>query len=246
MSDRTHTRITCIEFRNLVGGDPARRDAALAEHRLGCRGCADYARAVEQLDRSIFAALAVPVPEGLGHRVVLRATAEDAPQRMRFAWASAAVAAAVALIAVALLWAAPWRGVAQESLAREVMAHAHHETISWDPNLVPVASTRLRGVLARGEVALLDEAQLGIVVYARTCVLRGHKVPHLTVQGTAGPAMVLLLADEPIAHEEKLDEDGLRGVLVPVGTGSIAIVAADPAAVEAVRQRVVSALALGI
>jgi hypothetical protein len=66
------------------------------------------------------------------------------------------------------------------------------------------------------------------------------------VQGAAGPAMVLLLPDEPLAREQRLDEEGLHGVLVPVGTGSIAIVAQDPRAIEAVRQQVTRAVALGI
>jgi len=76
--------------------------------------------------------------------------------------------------------------------------------------------------------------------------VHGRAVPHLVVQSTAGPAMVLLLPGERLAREEVLDQDGLRGVLIPVGDGTIGIVAADPAAVEAVRQRVTQAVELGI
>ncbi len=235
--------LTCIEYRNLIGGDPARRDAAVAAHRLACRGCAEFSRDVESLDRRLAAALAVPLPEGLAHRVVLRATAEQAPSTTR--WALAA-AAAFAFVVAGAVWFAPWRAQDPAALAHEVIAHARHEPQSWAPELQPVSSTRVRNVLARGEVALLDEARLGVVTFATVCPLRGREVPHLMVQSVAGPAMVLLLPDEPLARTETLDEDGLRGVLVPVGTGSIAIVAADPRAVEAVRQRVTSAVNLGI
>lgn len=236
--------LTCIEYRNLIGGDPGRRDGAVAAHRLACRGCAEFSREIEGLDRRLAAALAVPLPEGLAHRVVLRATADRVPSSTR--WALAA-AAAFAFVVAGAVWWAPYRSDdAVLALGAEVIAHAHHEPGSWAADLVPVKSVRLRNVLARGEVELLDEAQLGTVSYATVCPLRGRQVPHLTVQSVAGPAMVLLLPDEPLAREQALDQDGLRGVLVPVGKGSIAIVAADPRAVEAVRRRVVSAVDLGI
>jgi hypothetical protein len=236
--------LTCIEYRNLIGGDPARREPAIAAHRLACRGCADFSREVEGLDRRLAAALAVPLPEGLAHRVVLRATAETVPSATR--WAVAA-AAAFAFVVAGAVWLAPIRQQpTASSLGAEVIAHAQHEPASWGPGIEPVSSASLRNVLARGEVALLDEARLGVVSYATVCPLHGRQVPHLTVQSVAGPAMVLLLPDEPLAREQALDADGLRGVLVPVGRGSIAIVAADPRAIEAVRRQVTRAVDLGI
>lgn len=237
--------LTCIEYRNLVGGDPGRRDAAVAAHRLACRGCAEFSREVEALDQRLARALALPLPEGLDHRMVLRATADEAPRAAR--WALAA-AAAFAFVVAGAVWLAPrWqREATPVMLAAEVLAHAKHEPASWSAALAPVKSVSLRNVLDRGEVALLDEARLGVVTYATVCPLRGHQVPHLMVQSVAGPAMVLLLPQEPLKREQRLDEEGLHGVLVPVGAGSIAIVAADPRAVEAVRQRVTRAVALGI
>ena len=234
---------TCLEFRRAYGADPQQRDAALARHRLECRGCAEYARSVEALDRGIAQALAVPVPDGLAHRVMLRATTDAAPR----AWRRQAysVAAGLALVAVGVALGVFWQRNGAP-LGADVMAHAHHEPQSWEASAVPVAAVRLRGVFDRGEVRLLDAAQLGFVSYARDCPFRGHQVPHLVVQSPAGPAMVLLLAHERVRREQALVEDGMHGVIVPVGVGSIAIVATDPAAVEAVRQRITSAVELGI
>ena len=236
---------SCIEFRQAIGADPHRRDPALLRHRMGCRSCTQYALGVEQLDRALAVALAVPVPEGLAHRVVLRAMSA---QR----WSRPAIATAAAVVLVALgavlgaLWSRSPAAYGPMSLGADVMAHAHHEPSSWQAGLEPVAAQRLSGVLERGEIALLDAAQLGRVSYARICRFRGREVPHLTAQSVAGPAMVLLLPHERLAAELALDEDGLRGVIVPVGTGSIAIVAADQAAVAAVRQRLITAVRVGI
>lgn len=235
----------CIEFRHAIGADPRQRDPALLRHRLECRGCNQYALGIEHLDRALGLALAVPVPAGLAHRVVLRA--ESAPRWSRPALAAAAAVVLVALGAVlGVLWSRTPSAYGPMSLGADVMAHAHHEPASWQAGLEPVATQRLAGVLERGEVELLDSARLGPVTYARTCRLRGHEVPHLMVQSVAGPAMVLLLSQERVADELALAEDGLRGVIVPVGSGSIAIVAEDPAAVAAVRQRLTAAVRLGI
>jgi hypothetical protein len=235
----------CIEFRRTVGADPGRRDPALLRHRLECRGCGEFAQGVEQLDRALARAFAVPLPEGLAHRVVLRAESAS-----RWPRPSLAVAAGIGLLAVGVAVGALWQrnpvAISPGTLAVDVMAHAHHEPGSWQPTLEPVALTRLRGVLERGEVELLDQARLGPVSYARICRFRGREVPHLTVQSSAGPAMVLLLPGETLDRELPLAEDGLRGVVVPVGGGSIAIVAADPAAVAAVQRRLESAVRLGI
>lgn len=235
----------CIGFRQAIGAEPRRRDPALLRHRLECRGCSQYALGVEQLDRALGLALAVPVPEGLAHRVVLRAA--SARHWPRSAVATAAAVALLALGAVlGVLWSRSPAAYGPMSLGADVMAHAHHEPASWQDGLEPVADRRLSGVLERGEIALLDSARLGPVIYARSCRFRGREVPHLMVQSVAGPAMVLLLPHERLADELPLAEDGLRGVIVPVGTGSIAIVAADPAAVAAVRQRLITSVRVGI
>lgn len=235
----------CIEFRHTIGADPRRRDPALLRHRLECRGCSEYALSIEQLDRVLGLALAVPVPEGLAHRVVLRA--ESARRWPRSALATAAAVALVAAGAVlGVLWSRSPAAYGPMSLGADVMAHAHHEPASWQAELEPVAARRLSGVLERGEIALLDSAQLGPVTYARTCRFRGREVPHLMVQSVAGPAMVLLLPHERLAEDVPLAEDGLHGVIVSVGNGSIAIVAADAAAVAAVRQRLLTAVRVGI
>ena len=235
----------CIDFRHAIGADPHRRDPALLRHRLECRGCSQYALGIEQLDRALGLALAVSVPEGLAHRVVLRAESDSRWPRLPIA-----LAAGVALLAIGVVVGARWSRGPESfntvTLGADVMAHAHHEPVSWQADLEPVAAQRLAGVLERGEVALLDAARLGPVSYARTCPFRGREVPHLVVQSVAGPAMVLLLPQERLAQEQSLAEDGLRGVIVPVGEGSIAIVAADQAAVAAVRQRLLTAVRIGI
>jgi hypothetical protein len=63
------------------------------------------------------------------------------------------------------------------------------------------------------------------VVYASACPFRGRLVPHLVVQTAEGPLTVMLLKREKTRAREEFAEDGYRGVLVPAGEGSIAILA---------------------
>jgi len=68
------------------------------------------------------------------------------------------------------------------------------------------------------------------------------------VQGRAGPVIVLLLADEHIAAEIPLDipQEGLRGVIVPLDEGSIAILGDDAEALEAIERDVSAAVSWSI
>ena len=77
----------------------------------------------------------------------------------------------------------------------------------------------------------------GTVSYARSCRFRGRMVPHLVVQTEMGPVTVMVLVHESVAKPVPFDEQGYRGVIVPVpGHGSLAVLArgqdADLNAVE--------------
>ena len=61
------------------------------------------------------------------------------------------------------------------------------------------------------------------VVYAMACPFRGRRVPHLVVQTSAGPLTVMLLAHEKVAERTEFSEHGYRGVLLPAGSGAVAV-----------------------
>jgi hypothetical protein len=98
--------------------------------------------------------------------------------------------------------------------------------------------------VALGADAAIDLARLDVVSYARSCLVNGRWVPHLVVQGETGPVMVLLLAREPLAQPQPLDlpAENLRGAIVPVGGGSIAILGQDGETLEAMQQALAEAV----
>jgi hypothetical protein len=235
--------LTCIEFRQRVGAEPASRGPDVLRHRLECRTCGEHARDLEAFDRRLAAALRLPVPEELAHRVMLRATSE--PGRGRMAFAAAAMVAFVALgVALGVGWQ---RGAApQVPLNEDLLAHLHHEPDTLVPTAVTVAAHRVREVMDKGGARLMDEATLGSVSYARLCPFRGRVVPHLVFQGAEGPVTVMLLPHERVAGPTPFDEGGYRGVIVPAGEGSIAVIGVDDPSVALVRERVTRSVALTI
>ena len=65
--------------------------------------------------------------------------------------------------------------------------------------------------------------------YAQSCQFRGHTVPHLVVQTAMGPVTVMVLPHDSVAKTVRFDEEGYRGVIVPVaGHGSLAVLARGP------------------
>ena len=104
--------------------------------------------------------------------------------------------------------------------------HWHHEPDSWLETSSPVSAALLAEVLA-GE-AELDQAALQTVSYAETCWVAGEWIPHLVVQGEAGPYMVLLMPGRVLQSPVPLSlpEEGLSGSIVPAGAGSIAVLGA--------------------
>ncbi len=63
------------------------------------------------------------------------------------------------------------------------------------------------------------------IVYAAPCPFRGRRIAHLVVQTAHGPLTVMLLPHVNVTRREKFSEDGLDGMLLPAGKGSVAVLA---------------------
>jgi hypothetical protein len=73
------------------------------------------------------------------------------------------------------------------------------------------------------------KAVAGLVSYASSCSFRGHTVPHLVVQTELGPVTVMVLTHETIRSAMRFNEQGYRGVIIPVrGHGSLAVLERGP------------------
>lgn len=229
--------MNCLEFRQIVGADPERRDAELAQHRLVCRGCMEFASAQENLSGHLRRALHTPVPDELAARVLWR-QANAKP-----GWSRPLSLAAVLLASIGLgfMTYATLRPV---SLSQDVIAHIRHEPELLLPASAMAAPQRVNAVLNRGGYGLSRD--MDNVTHAGLCPFRGRLVPHLVMNVEGEAVSVLLLPHERVRDVQDIHEDGFDGVIVPAARGSIVIVAPREDLLVPVQQQLEQAVHHGI
>jgi hypothetical protein len=231
--------MNCLEFRRGLGVEPARRDAEWLAHRDGCARCRDAYERAQHFESSLRGALAVPVPDGLADRVLLRQTTtvrgERGAQRRSMAWR---VAAALALaVGVAALY-----GISRPVYALPELAVAHltHE---------PMALTA-HGHLDAAQVAAVFHAsgvplhaEPGPVDYLALCSLARDDALHVVVQRPEGPVTVFFVVGRHDGARTAWTHDGMKGRTIPLRDGTLVLLARDDASFDALERAWTAALA---
>jgi hypothetical protein len=159
----------------------------------------------------------------------------------RKGWLAMAASVVLAFVVAGALWlSAPG-----SSLAADVVTHMRGEPDAWRRTDVPVPTDSLQEVLRDSRLRLAAGA--GTVSYASSCSFRGNRVPHLVIQTESGPVTVMVLVHETVPKSVHFDEQGYRGVIVPVaGHGSLAVLTRGPTAdieiVERIAARVLDSI----
>ena len=225
----------CSEFRQRIESDPASTDDQADQHARDCAACNAYARRVRAAERLICPALRFDVAE-FNRQVAAQAQPAG---RLRF---RAMAGTAAALVVMVAIWALVRPNSGSGTLALDVAEHWQHEPYSWVVTDARVSDGDLQRVLKKA--ARLDLAKMGPITYASSCFFRGHWIPHLVVQGQAGPVMVLLMPDERLETPERvvIPEEGLSGVIVPHGRGSVALLGDSAEPMEPLERNLVEAV----
>ena len=127
-----------------------------------------------------------------------------------------------------------------DSLAEEVLAHLDHEPGALQITDVAVTDQRLERAVPAA-LAVFDR-DASLITYAQPCVINGNNVPHLVIQGEYGPVTILLMPDEAVAEATPLDGENVKGVILPVGKGSIAIIGDRQEVLESIQKNVVNSV----
>jgi len=224
-------------YRSAIMADPRDPDPALREHRDYCPECQAFTDSLQRFESRLERALAVKLPTGADVLPFARKAAT--PPRP---WRRFAIAASLGLgLAVA---GGLWLALPQRSLAADVVAHVEGEPQSWQTDSA-VAGPALDSVLKDSKVRLKPDG--GVVSYASSCFFRGHMVPHLVEQTESGPVTVMVLVHESVARPVQFDEQGYRGIIVPVpGHGAMAVLmrgaGANPEAVQRIAARMAASI----
>jgi len=217
----------CNDYRYAIAGEPSKSDD-LDAHAAGCESCANFRDQMLALDLKIAQALDVAVPDLVlpdlptlsndnGNVVSLPQPGSRRPTVP--VW----IGLAASLVLVAFLGIRfVISDIEHRSLAAEIVAHLDHEPRAWRSSNVAVSEQSLASVVRDDVEQMADD--IGLVTYARTCVINGHTIPHLVIQGEYGLITLLLLPDEFINRATPIEGLGIEGVILPVGNGSIAII----------------------
>jgi hypothetical protein len=209
----------CRHARLHIGAEPRSLPPEITAHLETCAQCRRFREETLALDDRLRAALELPLARFRRH----------VPPVRRFALAASVV---LALLVAGGLWV--FRP--QSALAGEVVEHVTHEAGSWQMRERLPASA-VAAVLA--QAGMKFDSSLP-VVYAMPCEFRGHVVPHLVVQTANGPMTVMLLAHEQVPKRTEFSESGFRGVLLPAGRGSVAVLMHDGVVPAAVADQIAS------
>jgi hypothetical protein len=246
--------IDCAQYRRSMLADPHDPDPEVREHRESCHDCTLYTERLLRFESRLERALRVDLaPAGVDlasevalssdNVVPLRARSSRTGLRSRKGMLAMAASVLVALVVAGGLWLS----VPGASLAADVVTHMREEPGAWRRTNVPVPEPKLEDVLRDSHLRLAAGADAGMVSYANSCGFRGHQVPHLVLQTDAGPVTVMVLVHERSPKPVQFDEQGYRGVIVPVpGHGSLAVLtrgsATDIETIEHIAHRILDSI----
>lgn len=236
--------MNCTDYKEALTADPGFEDES--GHADSCASCHAYRTETLAFNEKIVAAMAIDVPELRMPELPLLDTEKVVPLLARRklpkpAWF--ALAATVLLAAFVGIRTADM-GAVSGTLEEQVIAHLDHEPRALRLSNTPVSDRRLAKTVP-GDVANMNH-DAGLITYAQSCVINGKTVPHLVIQGEHGPVTILLMPDEEISQTKELNGVGIRGVILQVGRGSIAIIGDREEELDQIKKNVVDSVAWDI
>ena len=232
--------MNCEEYREATAANPA-FDGGVS-HVAACSDCRAYQREMLALNVKIAKAMQLHVPDLKMPELPEIETGTVATLPARKPWLKPMLFAVAATVVLATSISLRVSGVFQSygSLAEEVLAHMDHEPGALRVTDEPVSDTRLAKAVP-AKYAMFDR-DASLITYAQPCTINGKDVPHLVIQGEYGPVTILLMPEEKIAEAMPIDGKSVKGVILPVGDGSIAIVGDRKEQLESIQQNVVNSV----
>ena len=229
--------MNCEEYRQTITADPSYEGGQA--HLSACSDCLAYRDEMRSLDRRIGRALGISVPELRMPDLPEIDTTDvvSLPTGRRFSAPIWLAAAATIVLAAFIGFRMVGSNVSYPSLADEIVAHLDHEPYALRVTDEAVSDRRLAKIVPADVASVNHDA--GLITYAQTCVINGKKIPHLVIQGELGPVTILLLPDEAIENAVQLEGESINGVLLPVGSGSVAIIGGRDEQLENIQKNVV-------
>jgi hypothetical protein len=239
MSQAT-VNMNCTDYKNALTAEPGFHDES--GHAESCADCQAYRVEILALDEKLVAAMEFSVPELHmpdlpdieTENVVSLSSRRATPRPVWYAMAATVLLAAFVGIRMLGL------GVTYGTLEEQVLAHVDHDPSALLPSGTPVSVRQLSRAVPENVATMNHDT--GLITYAESCSINGRTVPHLVIQGARGPITILLMPEEPLAEATTLDGVNIKGIILPVGNGSIAIIGDREEQLDQVKENVLDSV----
>jgi hypothetical protein len=228
--------MNCLEFRRIKLAEPRALPHDALAHLSDCTTCRNFAADINDNEERLAAALAVPVPEGLAERIILRRKSGSATRFSPRLWAMAA-----ALLLTFTFGFQQWKDAGSQEYAKLAIQHVMHEPESFttarlaDPQLFRTVMQNFGGEL---------QGSLGKVRYMKLCPVPEGTGWHIVFETERGELATLILipAKRMTSEREQATVGGWTALARPGGQGYYAVITSSPDTLdkvdELVRQRV--------
>lgn len=217
--------MNCVEFRRALGIDPHAIGVDFTRHRADCERCAEAHDHALRFERTLTRTLQIPAPMQLTDSILLaQATIDRRRRALQRRGALFALAASLALgVGIFTL------RVEAKPLNTEAVEHLHAEAATLTMTRVVPAAEVTNAFEQRG--LTLHNVPDGISFVA-CCPMDAHRTVHLVMPDGDDPVTIIYVVDKHIASRQDFQRDGLVGRSVPLGAGTLILLARKPLAFD--------------
>ncbi|MGE0559394.1 MAG: DUF3379 family protein [Burkholderiales bacterium] len=236
--------MNCLEFRRLILADPRRLDDDQKAHLVACPACSALTAELAEFDNMVAQTSAVPVPDGLADRVLLRHNLRS--HTKRWTWALAASL----LIGLSLGWelrktANVGMDPRQAAVVTPASALGNNHpavaaisyVIDHEPRLLLENRTGdpvvLKDALSRLGIKLPPEA---VVTHLGKCPVPGGTGEHVVLETREGKATLILVPGQSFGPRVVVADRDKAAVVHSSGSGGYILITDSPKKTQAVER----------
>jgi hypothetical protein len=230
----------CDDYKTAVSADPGFKDES--GHADSCASCRQYQSEILALNEKIALAMELDVPPLAmpDLPIIDSEKVTSLVARLKVSKVTWFALAATVVMGVFLGLRVSEMDAVYGTLGEQVLAHVDHEPGALKVSATPVSDSHLARAVPE-DLATMNH-DVGLITYAQSCMINGKTVPHLVIQGERGPITILLMPDEKLAESQSLEGVNVRGVILPVGDGSIAIIGVREEQLDRVQQNILDSV----
>jgi hypothetical protein len=212
--------MNCLEFRRQLGTEPQSTAAEFVRHRSECARCAEAAARAAEFEAALRRALQVEASPQLAESILLAQATQQNRRHIYLRRGGLLALAALLVLAVGV-----GMRVEAKPLSTLAVDHLSHEAIALtSTRRVPADS--VRGAFSQLGVRLNDVPDSAITYVACCPIGRRHSV-HMVTSENNEQVTVLYVVDQRSQQREDFQRDGWHGRSVPVGAGTLILLARD-------------------